>query len=199
MDYSAAIESDPAGQSPWGSASPRAQRTPFAGAAPDSPTTPSRHATSDSQTSLPEPTIPADQAPANHGTFNGQQTQVDALPEGSSPEAAKQPAQAQIENQHAQHASQQQQAQQRPGAARYHSARQPRQVPQYKLQAKVTALERTGRKDPVLRFDVYVWALRNSIEATVNLVHRQISQSFERHNSAMSAELTLSSSSSPST
>ena len=32
---------------------------------------------------------------------------------------------------------------------------QPRQA-QYKLQAKVTGLERTGRKDPILRFDVYV-------------------------------------------
>ncbi|RMD42844.1 hypothetical protein DV735_g2285, partial [Chaetothyriales sp. CBS 134920] len=28
-------------------------------------------------------------------------------------------------------------------------------LPVYKLQAKVTALERTGRKDPVIRFDVY--------------------------------------------
>ncbi|CAD0099411.1 unnamed protein product [Aureobasidium mustum] len=33
---------------------------------------------------------------------------------------------------------------------------QPQQLrKQYKLQAKITALERTGRKDPVLRFDVY--------------------------------------------
>lgn len=33
----------------------------------------------------------------------------------------------------------------------------PRQnAPQHKLQAKVTGLERTGRKDPILRFDVYV-------------------------------------------
>ncbi|KAG9579899.1 vacuolar protein sorting-associated protein Vps17, partial [Aureobasidium melanogenum] len=40
---------------------------------------------------------------------------------------------------------QQQQQQQQP--------QQPRK--QYKLQAKITALERTGRKDPVLRFDVY--------------------------------------------
>ncbi|KAL7269142.1 Vacuolar protein sorting-associated protein 17 [Rhizina undulata] len=30
-----------------------------------------------------------------------------------------------------------------------------RQVPQYKLQAKITALERTGRKDPIMRFDVH--------------------------------------------
>lgn len=31
-----------------------------------------------------------------------------------------------------------------------------REKPQYKLTAKVTGLERNGRKDPVLRFDVYV-------------------------------------------
>jgi hypothetical protein len=29
-------------------------------------------------------------------------------------------------------------------------------APQYKLQAKITGLERTGRKDPILRFDVHV-------------------------------------------
>ena len=42
---------------------------------------------------------------------------------------------------------------------RYHiSARtnQRRSVPQYKLQAKISGLERTGRKDPILRFDVVV-------------------------------------------
>ncbi|KAF2191498.1 vacuolar protein sorting-associated protein Vps17 [Zopfia rhizophila CBS 207.26] len=37
----------------------------------------------------------------------------------------------------------------------HHGARQQRPHPQYKLQAKVTGLERTGRKDPILRFDVY--------------------------------------------
>jgi len=31
-----------------------------------------------------------------------------------------------------------------------------RQIQQYRLQAKVTALERLGRKDPVIRFDVHV-------------------------------------------
>ncbi len=30
-------------------------------------------------------------------------------------------------------------------------------VPQYKLQAKITGLERTGRKDLILRFDVHVF------------------------------------------
>ncbi|KAL8732274.1 MAG: hypothetical protein Q9166_002846 [cf. Caloplaca sp. 2 TL-2023] len=55
----------------------------------------------------------------------------------------------------------QQQHQQQPRAAvpsRYHTgARQTQRqnLPQYKLQAKITSLERTGRKDPVLRFDVH--------------------------------------------
>ena len=53
-------------------------------------------------------------------------------------------------------AQQQCQTQLRPSGARYHSSRQNRPIPAYKLQAKVTALERSGRKDPVIRFDVYV-------------------------------------------
>lgn len=156
MDYSAAIESE-SGHSPWGSASPRAQRTAFAGAVPDSPTTPSRHATSDSQSSLPDPAAsvvpaPTDSSPEQHPT--------ETLSEPSSPEPTfQQPSAVQPQPQPAVQQQQPQPTQtlqQRPGAARYHSARQQRQVPQYKLQAKVTALERTGRKDPVLRFDVYV-------------------------------------------
>jgi len=39
---------------------------------------------------------------------------------------------------------------------RYHGTRPQRQQQHYKLQAKVTGLERNGKKDPVLRFDVYV-------------------------------------------
>ncbi|MCJ1362070.1 Vacuolar protein sorting-associated protein 17 [Acarospora aff. strigata] len=44
------------------------------------------------------------------------------------------------------------------GPQRYHTgvrAGQRQNVPQYKLQAKITSLERTGRKDPILRFDVH--------------------------------------------
>ncbi|KAL8839304.1 MAG: hypothetical protein Q9176_004484 [Flavoplaca citrina] len=53
------------------------------------------------------------------------------------------------------------QQQQQPRSAvpsRYHTAARTNQrqnLPQYKLQAKITNLERTGRKDPVLRFDVH--------------------------------------------
>ncbi|KAF2400854.1 vacuolar protein sorting-associated protein Vps17 [Trichodelitschia bisporula] len=47
------------------------------------------------------------------------------------------------------------QQQPRSSSQRYHSGARPRPQTQYKLQAKVTGLERTGRKDPILRFDVY--------------------------------------------
>jgi hypothetical protein len=52
-----------------------------------------------------------------------------------------------------------QQQQQRQEPSRYHHPgrqAQENQGPQYKLQAKITGLERTGRKDPILRFDVHV-------------------------------------------
>lgn len=41
---------------------------------------------------------------------------------------------------------------------RYHqSGRQPQKAPaQYKMQAKLTGLERMGKKDPSFRFDVHV-------------------------------------------
>ena len=53
--------------------------------------------------------------------------------------------------------------QQRQENQRYHGAPrhvQEAQVPQYKLQAKITGLERTGRKDPILRFDIHVSVYR---------------------------------------
>jgi hypothetical protein len=43
-----------------------------------------------------------------------------------------------------------------PGQQRYHGVRARQAKVADKLQAKVTGLERTGKKDPILRFDVYV-------------------------------------------
>ena len=45
-----------------------------------------------------------------------------------------------------------------PGPQRYHPGARAgqRQPPQYKLQAKITSLERTGKKDPAITFDVHV-------------------------------------------
>lgn len=48
----------------------------------------------------------------------------------------------------------------RPASSRYHNVQPPPQqrqhMPQYKLQAKITGLERSDKKDPILRFDVHV-------------------------------------------
>ncbi|KAL2051001.1 hypothetical protein ABVK25_008747 [Lepraria finkii] len=49
-----------------------------------------------------------------------------------------------------------QQHQRGPGPGRYHQGARPGQrPPQYKLQAKITGLERLGKKDPSIRFDVH--------------------------------------------
>lgn len=191
MDYSAAIADDPAAASPWGSSSPRAQRGPFAGAAPDSPRTPGSHGRNESQSSLPEPAMDDSQAATNEGSFNGQQApQTEGAqdrPAGSQQQQSTQP-----QHPHGQHA-QQQQGQPRPGAARYHSARPQRPVPQYKLQAKVTALERTGRKDPVLRFDVYVRSTLRRLVVCANSGYRQTYPDSEPPSSVTSDEHTLNS------
>ena len=53
--------------------------------------------------------------------------------------------------------SQQQQKPSQP--SRYHGTAQQRQrqnQPKYRLSAKITGIERSGRKDPVLKFDVHV-------------------------------------------
>lgn len=90
-------------------------------------------------------------------------------PAASGFEGASEPAQqersygGQQQSQHAQQGYPHQN--QRTEPQRYHSgSRQPPNPqaqsqshrPHYKLQAKITSLERTGRKDPILRFDVHV-------------------------------------------
>lgn len=196
MDYSAAIADDPAAASPWGSSSPRAQRAPFTGATPDSPRTPGGHGRNESQSSLPEPAMRDSHSPSNDGGLDEQEPAraEDAQSRSAASQQQQQPPPTQAQHPHVQHA-QQQQAQQKPGAARYHSARQQRPVPQYKLQAKVTALERTGRKDPVLRFDVYVRSTHSPLLGHANLGHRRIYPNSEPPSSEMSVEPTPSSSS----
>ena len=81
-----------------------------------------------------------------------------------SPPLMQQPPQFQPQQQ-----SRQPQNQQSRGAPnRYHGGAnrnvQRQNLPQYKLQTKVTSLERTGRKDPVLRFDVHVSLMQSLID-----------------------------------
>lgn len=151
MDYSAAA-ADPAlhGSSPWGSSSPRANRSSFPGPGSESPESPAatpQHSHSHSQDSISTNPFANEAGPPA-----APETQ---LPPPEIPPTREQP-QGGVGPSLQETTQQRQQQQMRPGAARYHSARQQRPVPAYKLQAKVTALERTGRKDPVIRFDVYV-------------------------------------------
>jgi hypothetical protein len=178
MDYST-VSNDleqPGGTSPWASTSPRVDRSTFSQSTRDtssSPTpgqqqTPShQHNGSPSANRFPPvstnvSTSSAGLASADDDTDSpdlSEQLQSAQLGDpdylGDHEPTPFQQQQAQQEAQR--HAAQQQQ---RYAAARYQSGQRPqRPMPAYKLHAKITALERTGRKDPVLRFDVHVTAL----------------------------------------
>jgi hypothetical protein len=153
MDYSAAGAEEHQGSSPWAS-SPQHSRTSFGDAsASDVPSSPLPSNTSFSNQ---EHGDSEEQPYGSHsaGAQNG---------EGSDPSAEGQEAPPQQQQQQQQEAAQQAQPQQQhqphQSAQRYRaqqSSRARHPPPQYKLQAKVTGLERSGRKDPILRFDVYV-------------------------------------------
>jgi hypothetical protein len=72
--------------------------------------------------------------------------------------------------------------------------------PQYKLQAKITSVERNGRKDPILKFDVYVCCPVDVVVVSSADVRyrRPTSPSSVPHSTAMSAVLTVNSRSSQS-
>lgn len=166
MDYST---DNPAEASPWGSSpvsSPRHARTssfPASGEVPPSPTpyspqqsTNAGYATDDTLNgngyNRPESSAGTESVTESDGQSHRPDT---AESFRSQPEAA-------FANQPQQPSPTQQQYQgqvHRPEPQRYSSGRQqqqPPQGPQYKLQAKITGLERTGRKDPILRFDIHV-------------------------------------------
>jgi hypothetical protein len=153
MDYSA-ISNDPenhTGASPWGS--PRADRTTFPtsgnGDIPSSPLPGQDHS---SETADRDHDAVAQAADLSAQLQSAQLGDPD-YGEQPSPFAA----------QHFSIAGQQQQQ----APARYQSgirqnSRPP--APAYKIQAKITALERTGKKDPILRFDVHVGRLFNDAD-----------------------------------
>jgi len=204
MDYGASISDDqnPAGASPWGNSpqsSPRQNRTNFApaGGAPPLSSFPSdvssnglggghddggfgggeagyrRPDTADSTASAAVSSQPEE---TEQGQSPQQQrSQHDDLPPPSPADQA-----------HAQRGQEQPQA---------------RRQPVFRLQAKITGLERTGRKDPILRFDVHV--RRSYLCWTwmplANHCDRPTSPASERPNTATSAASTPNLSSSPST
>lgn len=182
MDYSS-LPSDPdnpAGTSPWQS-SPQHNRTAFtpseAGTAPSSPVT--KHAQS-----TPEPQHQEHQEEeeaADQDALNGGPSEAYAQSNGASRTPARSDTstsidirfqgppmteeelrakqmQQQRQQERYQQALHAQQHQRGAGPNRYHQGARPgqRQPPQYRLQAKIIALERTGKKDPSIRFDVHV-------------------------------------------
>lgn len=164
MDYSSSINDadNPAGASPWGSSpvsSPRHARTSSGfQAAPPSPTpfgtNHSRNVSYSNDENLgppesvgtesvtesdrPETAGSVQSEPVEQPNFTGQQQRQQSIqaqqnyqPEPQGPDDQRYPPSGRQ--------SQQSQA-----------------TSQYKLQAKITGLERTGRKDPIMRFDVHV-------------------------------------------
>lgn len=184
MDYSSAIANE-GGASPWAS-SPQHDRSVF----PNS----NNHDVPSTASLSHQPPAPEGQDFHQHDNSNNQYPSQQPQPQAYDNATRSEPQRyhhARPQHQPPQHPHQQHQNQQQP--------QQPRK--QYKLQAKITALERTGRKDPVLRFDVYVCCclLRTAASKPTNLLDRRTSQSSVLPNSAMSAAPTPSSSSLPTT
>ena len=174
MDYSQ-LPNDPdhpAGSSPWNSSPQHSNRPSFvtsaSGSEPPSPVNtntsyqgrgsrPVQGAESDDGTLVVENGIYAraeDSEQSQPATENGSSPDLSTRLQSPPLTEGEFAAQQQQQQQQRQQSYQQQQ---RP--ARYQGgnrAGQRQNVPQYKLQAKITGLERTGRKDPILRFDVHV-------------------------------------------
>ena len=158
MDYSAVLpgEEHP-GNSPWAS-SPDHNRAAFeqppGGEIP--PTTlPESMYTSTGEAS---PAFESQQSPPpSPPSANGEHHQSQQATTDQPSEQRQQ--QQQQQQQQAPYDTQPTPTQQHSRSQRYHGQTgRPRssQHPRYKLQAKVTGLERTAKKDPIIRFDVYV-------------------------------------------
>ena len=215
MDYSN-VSNDleqPGNSSPWASTSPQVDRSTFSQAPSDnySSPVPIRQQSPGPQgngSSIANkfPPVSTD-LPSNSAAL------TPADDDSNSPDLSEQLQSAQLgdpdylgdhepspyQQQQARQAQQYAAQQQRHSAARYQTGQRPqRPIPAYKLQAKITALERTGRKDPVLRFDVHVRHRLCSMGSLPLTIPRRISQSSVPHNSVTSGVRTRNLSSSPS-
>ncbi|KAK6505778.1 Vacuolar protein sorting-associated protein 17 [Arthrobotrys musiformis] len=105
------------------------------------PITPTGHVPITTEPTSPPPFSPTPNTPPLFGADNAPESPE--IPSANRPAAGYRP-EPQVRSSSKQAGQQQQQQQQ-----------QQRPTVQYKLRAKVTGLERTGRKDPILRFDVH--------------------------------------------
>ncbi|KAI8687125.1 Vacuolar protein sorting-associated protein 17 [Fusarium sp. Ph1] len=154
MDYSSTIHDadDPAGVSPWGNSpvsSPSRNASTFHPISGDPP--PFRYsAQSSNGLAQDHPEGDNFQRPGTATTASGTEDGTEASgtlnPSESESTAAVEEGAPAHSQQQGQAAAQAQETQTQP--------QKPAQ-PQYRLQAKITGLERTGKKDPILRFDVH--------------------------------------------
>jgi hypothetical protein len=171
MDYSASIHDDhPAGASPWGSspvASPQHPRRSSFGTPGEVPPSPTPYSSNQSTGGFSQDDTLGGGSYTRPESSVGTEsvTESDSHRPNTADSIRSQPEQQQTYPDQQQQGPPQQQYQaqpHRPEPQRYHHAsrqvQQP-QGPQYKLQAKITGLERTGRKDPILRFDVHVCSM----------------------------------------
>ncbi|PWY85823.1 vacuolar protein sorting-associated protein Vps17 [Aspergillus sclerotioniger CBS 115572] len=154
MDYSALSHDPdhPAGTSPW--ASPRPTQTTFpasvTGDIPPAPLPPQDHSPYNSAAESQPTEGPESQENENDSRDLSERLQSAQL--GEAGYAGEQPPYTtQQQPQYGQQPRSQLPARYQTGPRQ--NARQP--APVYKIQAKVTGLERTGKKDPILRFDVH--------------------------------------------
>ena len=178
MDYSSLPNDpdNPAEADPWQS-SPQPTRTSFpqaeSGREPDSPTgkhapvTPeSQHQAERDASDQESPNTSSYDEPPQQSNGAGKITSRSATasdirfqgPPLTEEELRQQQLYQQRQQERYQQALHTQQHARGPGPQRYHPGARAgqRQPPQYKLQAKITGLERTGKKDPAITFDVHV-------------------------------------------
>lgn len=159
MDYSSSIHEtdDPVAGSPWGNSpgsSPQANRTGFGNIAAEQPAPPFGGLNSQSSAGEGD-----QQRPGTATTASGTEgeTEGSTATNQSAPESIAESQAATVEDEDSQ------------------QPRKPSQ-PQFRLQAKITGLERTGKKDPVLRFDVHVRLLFTHLGQCIANMNRQTSR-----------------------
>ncbi|KAB5535188.1 PX domain-containing protein [Coniochaeta sp. 2T2.1] len=154
MDYGAGDDQNPAGASPWGNSpqsSPRHNRTNFG------------------QVGVPPLASFPSQASSNglgsehedggfggeHADYRRPDTASTAAESSQQDESEQRQAPQPQQQQHRQHDLPPPSPADQAHAQRGQEQPATRKQPVFKLQAKITGLERTGRKDPILRFDVH--------------------------------------------
>ncbi|RDA85311.1 hypothetical protein CP532_5906 [Ophiocordyceps camponoti-leonardi (nom. inval.)] len=153
MDYGASIHEadDPAGASPWGNSpmsSPQQNRSGFENVAADAPQFPFSPQSPPNGGFQP-PAASIEDSVRTEGENEAAEATVASPERGADPFPGAMPSPKPPEEE--------EEASSVPPSSQLASAKQPQKpsIPQPRLQAKITGLERTGKKDPILRFDIH--------------------------------------------